>query len=350
MKPGAVCRASAGPGGGQATLESRLQTVNRDKRVSRGQGIIVFSFSIRYLFKKPNIPEAEVTLRDGRKIHFTAFWDGFQPGDDEFWSRALDTHCPEGDLRVLGPFWSKRHRYYLKGLAQKKGLWDFYITGENKEYPRTLARKFIGFKVPKTEHDARFPYWMWHLPWFDNRDLSDAARYGEPLSIVSLGQSINDRFGVISETAFRETNLRAVLVASYMRDHRKMMYEHCAATLGCDLFGRGIREFEGPKKDLIKTYYINLCPENSVGEGYITEKVPEAFQAGCIPITYCHPDDLARDFNPNAVVNMYGLSAREMRDQFLRLKTDYAYFNALRSEPLLQDIPTLEGLISVLKS
>ena len=28
----------------------------------------------------------------------------------------------------------------------------------------------------------------------------------------------------------------------------------------------------------------NICPENSVGEGYFTEKIFHAFEAGCVPI------------------------------------------------------------------
>jgi hypothetical protein len=310
----------------------------------------LFNFTIRYLFRNPNLPEAEVTLKSGRKIHFTGFWYGFQPNDDEFWSSLLDTYCPVGDLRVLGPFWEKKHTYYLKNIARKKGLWDFYITGENTDYPYMLARKFIGFKTPKKDSDARFPYWMWNLPWFEKIDQSNVERYGEPLSIDSLGKSINKRFGVISPERFKELDLRAVLVTSYFNSQRKTLFDLTRETLGCDLFGRGIREFEGPKKDLIKKYYTNLCPENSIGEGYITEKIPEAFQAGCIPITYCHPDDLARDFNPNAVVNMFGLSDKSMREKLERLKHDYEYFNALRSEPLLRYTPTIASLISIVKS
>ena len=70
---------------------------------------------------------------------------------------------------------------------------------------------------------------------------------------------------------------------------------------------KNIYQLPHRKKELLSQYQINLCPENFIGQGYITEKIPEAFLSGCIPVTYCDPNDLKLDFNHKAVVNLYGL-------------------------------------------
>ena len=38
------------------------------------------------------------------------------------------------------------------------------------------------------------------------------------------------------------------------------------------------------KFKFLANYRFNLCPENSLGEGYITEKIFDSIRSGCIPI------------------------------------------------------------------
>jgi hypothetical protein len=57
------------------------------------------------------------------------------------------------------------------------------------------------------------------------------------------------------------------------------------------------------KHSLLQDFAFNLCPENGMYPGYYTEKVPEAFFADCLPITWAD-DNIQVDFNPNAFVNL----------------------------------------------
>ena len=43
-------------------------------------------------------------------------------------------------------------------------------------------------------------------------------------------------------------------------------------------------EFNDNKIKYLKSFYFNICPENSNSCGYVTEKLFEAIYAGCIPI------------------------------------------------------------------
>ena len=123
-----------------------------------------------------------------------------------------------------------------------------------------------------------------------------------------------------------------------------MLYEVVDKVIGCEGYGRAFNRAVPTKEDVLRDYEFNLCPENGLGSGYVTEKIPEAFHAGCVPITWCHPQALARDFNPAAVINLYGLSKSKMVDELTQLLRSEDRFDSLLSEPLLLNKPRLDGI------
>lgn len=159
---------------------------------------------------------------------------------------------------------------------------------------------------------------------------------------------ITEHFDEVSRESFTAYPPHAVLLTSHLKRHRLRLFLQCKFSLGCDLYGRKFRPTTRTKKDLLSDYRVNLCPENSVAQGYLTEKIPEAFLSSCIPITYCNPSDLARDFNPKAEVNLYGFSGREARQRLKEIASDYEIFSALRTEPLLLAPPRIEPLLELL--
>ena len=57
----------------------------------------------------------------------------------------------------------------------------------------------------------------------------------------------------------------------------------------------------------MQEFAFNLCPENGMYPGYYTEKIPEAFFADCLPITWTD-ENVKVDFNPNAFINLAPMS------------------------------------------
>jgi hypothetical protein len=51
------------------------------------------------------------------------------------------------------------------------------------------------------------------------------------------------------------------------------------------------RDFGDDKIAYLGRYRFTICPENTQGEGYVTEKLFQAFEAGCIPIYNGYSDD-----------------------------------------------------------
>lgn len=280
---------------------------------------------------------------------FDGFWAGFQPVKDfGFWIDLLPQFCDKETVRVLGPFWRQNNRKQLEEIWEKFGPWDYFITGENRDNCVDLARKCIGFRLPKTKNELRFPYWQWYLTWSGYELAPPYERFGERLSVENLTRPIREVFDTPLRAEFDHLSSKAVLLTSHFKRHRRRLWRITDKAMGCDAFGRKIRPSTLPKKTLLEAYPFNLCPENKVGEGYITEKIPEAFLCGCIPITYCDPGDLALDFNPKAVINLYGLSKQESLSLLRLAATDYDFFQTLRSEPLLLSQPNMSPLLEFL--
>ncbi|BCZ16800.1 hypothetical protein NHP190003_00820 [Helicobacter sp. NHP19-003] len=89
------------------------------------------------------------------------------------------------------------------------------------------------------------------------------------------------------------------------------------------------------KHEFISGYKFNLCFENSLGLGYTTEKIVDAYFAHTIPIYWGNPK-VAKDFNPKSFVNVHDFKDFKEALDFIRyLDThDNAYLDMLYAHPL----------------
>jgi len=249
------------------------------------------------------------------------------------------------DIKVLGPFERESLITKWARIFDFKDA-DLYITGENLPPEFRRAKKQIGFWRSYKERDDvfRFPNWMWHLDWPEIENQPPYPRYGMRLSIDRLMRPISETYSVHQLKARFN---RAILFSKHLKEPRRRLFHLTKDVIGCDGIGGyfGEDNRHKPKMPVMENYLFSLCPENSIGDGYITEKVPEAFHSGCIPITWCLPEDLAEDFNPEAIVNLYGLDDIECIEVLTELKRGGEYFHSLLNQPLLLKRPSLKPII-----
>ncbi len=297
------------------------------------------------------IPGHSVRAPNGKRVTYQGVWAGF---DAEvqcfFWTDIFAKHIEQDHIRVLLPFAEKQSRNQLALHKALAGKWDVYLTGENTGHRTSHARASIGFRPPTKPNEFRFPYWMWHFAWPGYEVKPSHLTFGTRYPMDHLMKSMNEVHGPISRDAFEAAQPKAALMTSHLRAPRDTQFRLCNAAMGCDGFGRAFTPTSIPKIELLSPYLFNLCPENELAEGYVTEKIPEAFLANCVPITWCRPDDLALDFNPKAVVNLHGLSEAEIAETLKDLAQNYDRFNALRSQPLLLQPPDLAPLRNFLST
>ena len=286
-------------------------------------------------------------------VKYYGFWENFIPEQfllDRFFRELAAER--NNDVSVVGPWWSKKGRnpFIASFWAKLFARYDFFITGENWQPEFRRAKKQIGlWRSYKDRDDVfRFPNWMWHLDWPELENQPAYPRYGMRLSIDRLMRPISESY--TKEQLLSRLN-RAVLFSKHLKEPRRRLFQLTDAVLGCDGFGGafGADNRQQPKMPVQEEYRYSLCPENSIGDGYITEKIPEAFHSGCIPISWCRPEDLAEDFNPEAVVNLYGLDDQQCHDVLSELAGGGKYMQQLQSVPLLDKEPDLTSLYNFIK-
>ena len=101
------------------------------------------------------------------------------------------------------------------------------------------------------------------------------------------------------------------------------------------------------KRDLLRQYAFNLCPENQLYPGYYTEKIPEAFLAGCVPLTWAD-SNVHCDFNPKALINLAPMTANNFAP-LGEILNNRSTLQELSEQPLLTHRPSLEPVKSFVR-
>lgn len=101
-----------------------------------------------------------------------------------------------------------------------------------------------------------------------------------------------------------------------------------------DLFGRVFNNIIEEKNKVLGGYNFNICFENDLYPGYVTEKVIDSWRAGSIPVWW-GLDPLGY-INPKAVINFAKLGFEEGVKYIADIKSNSKKIRSIQSEPLLQ--------------
>ncbi len=164
---------------------------------------------------------------------------------------------------------------------------NFFFTGENVHYKTfkkyknnaiNIADASIGFDYLQATNYTRFPLWLMYLfppdatfetveKIINQYNFSDNA-INRPIRFAMIA-SHDKRAGKRKKIIrFIEKNIGSVECAGKLLNNTDVLK----------------RIFNDQKIDYLQNVCFNICPENSNNNGYVTEKIFEAIQAGCIPI------------------------------------------------------------------
>lgn len=175
------------------------------------------------------------------------------------------------------------------------------VSFENLQHPSWAAfgailrdskvPRFTFFPTTVDPLGVRLPYWWNYLDWPDfPRVDANYQRYGRLYSLEKLCKPIPrtpNRLG------------RACWVGSYISEPRESLLRHAQSTVGLDLYGAIGEPVNGPKLAVLEKYRYAVGAENSLGIGYDSEKIPELWDSGCLPIsTFLQP---MSDFDPRVI-------------------------------------------------
>jgi hypothetical protein len=230
----------------------------------------------------------------------------------------------------------------LKRMARGPAKVVLFHTTENIRYEP--ADFTIGFDLGVTdERHFRMPLWWTSIDWSRHglRNVPN-PRIRKLIDIETLMQPLGE--GVLQRPN------KAAFFTTHMLQPRETIFSELSKAIEIDGYGpyfdSSIAHHNSSnifKDDILQNYKFNLCPENTMFPGYYTEKVPEAFGAGCIPVTWAD-QNIAREFNQGAFINLADFAATGYREGFKRAVSAESMAR-LVSTPLLDEAPDFASLL-----
>ena len=194
----------------------------------------------------------------------------------------------------------------------------------------------------------RMPHW-WNYVDFASEGIPS------PDNWVRLGKPIWQE-DLLRPIKWNSAGLRkAVFVTSNLTAERSFLMDRLNRTLQVDGYGRAFdssikshARSSFTKRELLSRYQYSLCPENAISPGYVTEKIPEAYACGCVPIAYADPT-CSVDFNRNAIINLHDLLNEGIAEGVQHVLESSERFDRLMDTPLLSATIPSEQLISFVR-
>ena len=224
----------------------------------------------------------------------------------------------DADLIVVSPFisWEKKFWVYIRlSKLLNIPLEDQFrfalekLYGQNKKFIfwsfenllhadwSKLGDLVYGSNIPRvTSASRRFDHIGVRMPyWYNYVDFPfiDASKF--PYERYGLRYNIEKLLSPIESNYEKQD---ACLVARNINGIRGQVYNTLSSRINIDLYSKNHKKIPNKttKYQLLNKYKYYLATENSLGVGYETEKVPEAWVAGCIPLGCLSVPD--GDFNP----------------------------------------------------
>ncbi|MBR6062295.1 MAG: hypothetical protein IKP67_09495 [Spirochaetales bacterium] len=184
----------------------------------------------------------------------------------------------EPDIRLISVFGprflincNKKTIFYSGENLHNTHYWDKYA-----DACLDYVDLSIGFDYLNHSKYCRIPYWIiTHFPY-------DATE-----------KTIADKIKTLNEAKFPKTKDCALIARDCINGLRTEIYNNLKDTLNIECPSRLFHntndlktKFNDNKLAYLQQFKFNICPENSNDTGYVTEKIFDAFAAGCIPIYY----------------------------------------------------------------
>lgn len=181
----------------------------------------------------------------------------------------------QGNINIIDKIKAKcKIFYYGENL-------DNYPPYNNIELLKSKFDIIAGFKYTnKKEKIFRFPLWLIYFPFYNFENEDNIIKY------------IENKY---YENVKKNKTMFATLISRHDRGgQRRIIYNilsnygniYCSGNFNNNT--KKIGELQQEKINYISNSLYNICPENSIYEGYTTEKIFQAFEAGTIPLYWGH--------------------------------------------------------------
>lgn len=225
-------------------------------------------------------------------------------------------------------FWSKRP-------------YKIFFTAENVHVQASRWKKYedlflddnnvalsLGFDYYSRPQYLRFPYWI--------------LRHFHPSDSISDIQKVLDNMEAARKNTMRSKFCSFICRADYFGDRAKLadIVEQVAPISYAGNFRHNDDDlaikYADDKISYLRDVQFSLCPENSNSRGYVTEKLFDAFRAGCIPIYWGSDNNPEPDIiNQDAIIFVTpdGNNTAAI-DRIQKIRTNPDAYRAFLSKPI----------------
>jgi hypothetical protein len=223
-----------------------------------------------------------------------------------------------------------------------------FYTGENIRPDFRRARYALSFETDNWgDKNFYLPFWMIKTKWLGRDDVAGAiTHYHGTEPLLDLERLTVSRSPLLQEgrTKF------CALICSNPETLRMNLVSELQRYKAVDVFGPAVgRPLLRPKSEILREYRFCLCPENSYYPGYVTEKLPEAYLSGLLPI-YFGGIPKSGLFNERAFLNYADdFNINKLIATIVALDTIPSLYESVYREPLFNFVPRISGLVSFLK-
>ena len=298
------------------------------------------------------------------RLNFTGFWTGFDVNNNLFKSVIEDVlglkvrvvgKSKKSDLEVTSVFhmnsvldrgskflyskvnkgfeakFENASRYGFVAREKSTGNKRIWYSGENYRTPYGCADGYIGFdKSDLAQNVVYFPHWMYRL-------------YSRKNALKGSQESYFQYLSKYREPIERENN--CCIFSSSLDPRRKFIIDIVKNYLDVKTYGKAFGNFVESKSEIAKDFGFQICPENSLYPGYVTEKLIESWEIGNIPIW--EGLDSEEYFNRGAYIDLTNCTTMEITEIMDSMRE--MNLTEIRSKPILQKVPDISPVINMIK-
>jgi alpha(1,3/1,4) fucosyltransferase len=280
------------------------------------------------------------------KLCVVNFWEGAFDGDflDYFFNICFDgityTSNPhEADLVVTSVF----------GNVCTDPAKSVAFIGEN------IRPNFVNYNYSLSfdydsygNRNCRLPLWYARLAWpgFVQKPRKPNSHNHGYEDLIDIKSLLRPRTLDISQK-----NKFCAMIAGNPEGLRVVLYNSISQYKQVDgygnMFGNSLRQ---SKFDILPEYKFCLCPENSIYDGYVTEKLIDAYAGGTVPI-YSGDFSVSVDFDNNAFLNYQeDIRMDWLVEHISELDENIELYRFVYEQPLLKKAPKLDDAIAFVRN
>jgi hypothetical protein len=279
----------------------------------------------------------DVTIVDDPNINVdiqieSVYGEGEPPKLQSRALRFVQSHLP-GGIRFDDP------RFSTNQQPTGDARFRIFFTGENERPPQGRWDAYLSFDVHSYEgRNSYLPLW-----WITSSDIL------VPTVSPYLGRAITlEQMMTPRRPSFQDREKFCVAFIGKAYPFRMQSIAALSKIGKVDVYGaiaRNTRQTRAEEKfEIAQQYKFVYAFENDHFPGYVTEKLPEAWATGAVPLYWGF--DVTKSMNPSAFINAADFPTLEDFVEYVgAVASSESEWSNIASQPLLIQKPTIENVI-----